>query len=369
MCSANLTGVRPRGVFPPPVPSVSHSIANATHSVPSDRPPPTFSDLNRFGAPLLSDAVTEYVLYGGKGGVGKTTCAAATGLKLARAGRETLVVSTDPAHSLADSFEQDVRTEPTEITENLFATEVDPERGVERYRQLFAALSEELREVGIRLDPEDVDSLFAAGAAPGSDEVAALDAFVEYVDSDRFEYVIFDTAPTGHTLRLLDLPSVVSETIETAMGGRGQVRRMADSARSMVFGPAAYAMGRSGEDGDEFEAVKTRMERVRELLRDPSCTEFRVVLIPKAMAIAETDRLLDSLADFSVPADSLVVNRVLDDIDESCDRCRRQRDTHERRVAEIEERFPDFDLTTIPAIEGEVHGLDALEAVADRLAL
>jgi arsenite-transporting ATPase len=313
--------------------------------------------------------VTEYVLYGGKGGVGKTTCAAATGLKLARAGRETLVVSTDPAHSLADSFEQDVGIEPTEIREQLWATEVDPERGVERYRQLFAALSEELRDVGIRLDPDEIDSLFAAGVAPGSDEVAALDAFVEYVDSDRFEYVIFDTAPTGHTLRLLDLPSVVGETIETAMGVRGQVRRMADSARSMMFGPAAFGMGRGGEGEDEFEAVKTRMERVSELLRDPDRTEFRVVLIPEAMAIAETDRLLDRLAEFEVPTDSLVVNRVLEDIDENCDRCRRQRETHRDRLAEIEGRFPGFELATVPAIEGEVHGIDALEAVADRLAV
>jgi arsenite-transporting ATPase len=323
-------------------------------------------DLNGFGARPRRKPVTEYVLYGGKGGVGKTTCAAATGLKLARAGHRTLVVSTDPAHSLSDSFEREVGTDPTEIEERLFATEVDPEKGAERYRQLFAALAEELRDVGIRLDPEDVDRLFAAGVAPGSDEVAALDAFVDYTHDDRFEYVIFDTAPTGHTLRLLDLPAVVGETIETAMGVRGQVRSMADSARSMVFGPAAYAMGRR-EDGDEFEEVKTRMDRVGELLRDPAYTEFRVVLIPEAMAIAETDRLLERLEDFEVPAESLVVNRVLEDVDEDCDRCRRQRDTHTERVAEIEERFPEFGLTTVPAIEDEVHGLDALETVADRL--
>jgi len=308
--------------------------------------------------------VTEYVLYGGKGGVGKTTCAAATGLKLAREGHDTLVVSTDPAHSLADSFKREVSTDPTEIRAHLWATEVDPEAGIERYRQLFAALADELGDVGIRLDPADVDRLFAAGVAPGSDEVAALDAFVEYVDSDRFEYVIFDTAPTGHTLRLLDLPSVVGETIETAMGVRGQVRRMADSARSMVFGPAAYAMGRRGGGKDEFEAVRDRMERVSELLRDPSRTEFRVVLIPETMAIEETDRLLDRLDEFSVPTNRLVVNRVLEDVDETCDRCRRRRDTHAERVAEARERFEDFAVTTVPAMEGEVHGLATLERVA-----
>jgi arsenite-transporting ATPase len=311
--------------------------------------------------------MTEYVLYGGKGGVGKTTCAAATGLKLARAGCETLIVSTDPAHSLSDSFERAVGTDPTEIESGLWATEVDPERGVERYRRLFAALADELGEVGIRLDPEDVDRLFAAGVAPGSDEVAALDAFVDYVDSDRYEYVIFDTAPTGHTLRLLDLPAVVGETIETAMGVRGQVRSVATSARSMVFGPAAYAMGRRSSEDDGFEEVKNRMERVSELLRNPEYTEFRVVLLPESMAIAETERLTERLAEFEVPAERLVVNRVLEDIDESCDRCRRRRDTHAERVTGIEARFPEFDVTTIPAIEGEVHGLNALSEIADRL--
>jgi arsenite-transporting ATPase len=312
--------------------------------------------------------MTEYVLYGGKGGVGKTTCAAATGLKLARDGHETLVVSTDPAHSLADSFERPVEPDPTEIEDRLWATEVDPEAGVERYRRLFTALADELGEVGIRLDPEDVDRLFAAGVAPGSDEIAALDAFVEYVDSNRFEYVVFDTAPTGHTIRLLNLPGVVSETIETAIGVRGQVRRMADSARSVMFGPAAYTMGRRGKE-DEFETVRDRMERASDLLRDPGRTEFRVVLIPEAMAIAETDRLIERLDDFAVPTGRLIVNRVLEDVDENCDRCSRRRDTHEERVAEVRSRFEDFEVATVPAMDGEVHGTDALEAIAARLSV
>ena len=312
--------------------------------------------------------MTEYILYGGKGGVGKTTCAAATGLALADAGHETLVISTDPAHSLSDSLEVDLDGDPSEVRSRLWAAEIDPDERAEKYRELASALAADLRSVGVRLDDEDVEEVFGAGVPAGGDEVAALDVFVDFADSERWEYIVLDTAPTGHTLRLLDLPEVMSETLEKTLSVRGQVQRLADSAKRMTLGPAYYTLGRGRDDGGEgFEELKARMERARELLTDPDRTEFRVVLLPETMAINESERLVERLRESDMPVRTAVVNKVLEEIDEDCKRCRTQKALHDERLSEIEERFPDLDIQRLPERTGEVHGLKALEAIAGRL--
>ncbi|MFC7221554.1 ArsA family ATPase [Halalkalicoccus sp. GCM10025322] len=312
--------------------------------------------------------MTQFVLYGGKGGVGKTTCAAATALSLAESGHETLVLSTDPAHSLSDSFEADLDGEPRELRTRLWAVEIDPDDRAEQYRELASSLAADLRSAGIRLDDEDVEEVFGAGVPAGGDEVAALDAFVEFADSDRWEYVVLDTAPTGHTLRLLDLPDVMSATLEKTLSVRGQVQRLADSAKRVTMGPAYYFGGnRRSEGGEGFEELKARMERARELLTDPERTEFRVVLVPESMAISESERLVERLREAGLPVRTLVVNKVLEEIDEGCERCRIRQDLHEQRLAEIGERFSGLDVQTLPDRVGEVHGLESLEAVAERL--
>ena len=239
--------------------------------------------------------MTEYVLYGGKGGVGKTTCAAATALKRAREDGPTLVVSTDPAHSLSDVFDAPVGPEPTRVREEaeLWAVEVDPSERIGQYRGQVSAALEELEDLGISLDEGDVDDVIEAGVAPGTDEAAAMDLFLDYMDDPRFEYIVFDTAPTGHTLRLLKLPDVMSSAMGKLISVRSQVSSLADSVRNF--------MGTDDEDGDDadvdvdidLEELQARMERVADALRDPERTEFRAVLIPETMAVLETERLLE----------------------------------------------------------------------------
>ncbi len=309
--------------------------------------------------------MTRCIFYGGKGGVGKTTCAAATGLGLADEGHETLVVSTDPAHSLADAFETELGPDPIELRSGLSAVEIDPEARADRYERIARALAADLRSAGIRLDDADVERLFASGAPAGSDELAALDLLVEYVDADRWDVVVFDTAPTGHTLRLFDLPEVMGLALETTRSLRGQVRRIGNSARQMMFGPLAYAGGRDDDEG--LENLQARMKRARDVLTDPERTEFRVVLIPETMAIAESERLVERLREVGIPVRTVVVNRVLEDAAECCSRCQSRQRRHERRLAEIRETFPDLEVVTVPETEDEVHGLETLSPIADRL--
>ena len=306
------------------------------------------------------------VLYGGKGGVGKTTCATAHALALSKRATDakTLVVSTDPAHSLGDAFDYDLGGEPTALTDSLFAAEVDPATGQEAYRSVVEALASEFRDAGLRLQRDDLERLFEAGLIPGGDEVAALEYIARYT-SAGYDTVVFDTAPTGHTLRMFDLPAVLDETLGVAGSVRRRVRRTARTARSMVFGPAAYWGGR--DEPDEIESLRERIAGVGELLRDPARTRFHVVLAPAQMAIAETERLVSRLEEASIPVDSLVVNRVFTN-EEGCEcrRCERDARRHAMRLRDIE---GDFDLPTrvVPELEGEPRGLDALSELGQYL--
>jgi arsenite-transporting ATPase len=315
----------------------------------------------------MTETDTDIVLYGGKGGVGKTTCAAAHALAHARTGAETLVVSTDPAHSLGDAFERDLGPDPTEIRDSLAAVEVDPETGQEAYRGVVDALAAEFRSAGLRLDDADLERLFEAGLIPGGDEVAALEYIARYADAD-YDTVVFDTAPTGHTLRLLDLPDVLAETLGVAGDVQRRVRRTARAARSMVLGPAAYWGGDDDGDGDAVGALHDRIEAVGALLRDSERTGFRIVCTPERMAIAESERLAARLREADVPVDSLVVNRLFTN-PEGCDcgRCRRDERRHADRLAAVEEQF-DLPVRRVPELPGESQGLAALERVADALA-
>jgi arsenite-transporting ATPase len=306
------------------------------------------------------------VFYGGKGGVGKTTCAAAHALALSTSAPDTktLVVSTDPAHSLGDALERRLGGEPTAVTDSLFAVEVDPESGQEAYRLVVEALVDEFRDAGLRLEDDDLERLFEAGLIPGGDEVAALEYIARYTQAG-YDTVIFDTAPTGHTLRLLDLPGVLSETLGVAGEVQRRVRRAARAARSMVLGPAAYWGAR--DDSDEVTSLRERVDVVGELLRDPVHTHFRVVLTPERMAIAETERLVSRLDDASVPVDSLVVNQLFENSQGCpCDRCQRDAERHAHRLVEVEEQF-DRPVIVVPQLETEAQGLDALSRLGPRL--
>jgi arsenite-transporting ATPase len=307
---------------------------------------------------------SDIVLYGGKGGVGKTTCAAAHACTLAPAA-ETLVVSTDPAHSLGDVFERDLGGDPVEVRESLFAAEVDPETGQDAYRAVVEALADEFRDAGLRLSEDDLERLFEAGLIPGGDEVAALEYVARYADAG-YDHVVFDTAPTGHTLRLLDLPDVLAETLGVAGDVQRRVRSAGRAAKSMLMGPAAY-WGPS-DTNDAVERLQTRLSDVGALLRDPARTSFRVVLTPERMAIAEAERLVERLHDAELTVDSLVVNRVFEN-DEgcSCARCRRTADRHARRADEIDARF-DLPVRRVPELDGESQGFASLERIGPLLA-
>ena len=310
--------------------------------------------------------MTQFVCYGGKGGVGKTTLAASTGVAAARRGAETLVISTDPAHSLADAFAVESGPERRQVDENLWIEELSPDAGEAAYRAIVETLAAELRSAGVRLDDEEVERLFTAGVVPGSDELAAIEALAAHSEGSEFEQVVVDTAPTGHTLRLLDLPAVLRETVAAADSLRGQLRRTVDTARSAVFGPA-YLWGRRRDDADEFAALAGRMESVRELLTDPNRVDFRVVCLPESMAVAETVRLVDQLRAAEIPVETVVLNRLLTDPDPGCGRCRATAAAHREQLDRLETELPDCRLVAVPAISAEADARETVDRIAAQL--
>ncbi len=321
--------------------------------------------------------MTKFVLYGGKGGVGKTTCAAATALDLANDGHETLIVSTDPAHSLSDSLEVDVPSDPEEVFENLWAVEVDPEQAMEEYRSTFMALPEKLQgtsvmgmDIGLGDTAGEMGSSMGglfddAMLAPGSDEVAAMLKFMEFMDSDDWDYIVFDTAPTGHTLKLLELPEVLDSMVGRLLRIRGQIQGVVDSVKGLLGG------GDDADDGpsttEQLEDVKSRVERVRAKLRDPEYTEFRVVSIPERMAILETQRLIERLSRVEVPVRTVVINQVMEDVNEDCEFCCARWETQQENLEEAEDMFKDLEIVRLPMQRGEVRGIETLERVGERL--
>jgi arsenite-transporting ATPase len=354
----------------------------------------------------------EYVLYGGKGGVGKTTMAAATGLASARDGTATLVVSTDPAHSLSDTFGTEISVTPERIREDvpLYAAEIDPEAAMEDGHAVFGGgagdgpangtddpMAEEgpgafgdqseddpggpLGDLGGMLgDGNPMESLLG-GPMPGADEAAAMQKLLEFMDDDRFDRVVVDTAPTGHTLRLLELPELLDTMVGRILKLRQKFQGMMEGVKGMFGGEEA-----DPEQGlDDLDELSDRIERLRATLRDPSKTDFRVVLVPEEMSVFESKRLLAQLREFEVPAGTVVVNKVMEDLADvtgatsidpdafvspdldDCEFCQRRWQVQQDALAEAQEVFRGHDVKRVPLLADEVRGEKMLALVASCL--
>jgi len=316
------------------------------------------------------------VFVGGKGGVGKTTVAAAMAVAAADRGDACLLVSTDPAHSIGDLFGTRVGDREREILPNLTALEIDPEAQVERHLE---AVARTLREF---VRPEmyhEIDRhLQLTRLSPGAVEAAMLErvAAVMSESDGRYRRVIFDTAPTGHTLRLLSLPEIMSTWMD---GLLRQQDRSEDKARALE------RLERTGDDlsyvDDGREApADQRAQRIREtllerrrtfararrLLLDPARCAFVLVVIPEKLPILESRKALDVLRRFEVPVAGLVVNRVLPQtpLGEFLERRRGQEAEYLREIAR---EFADIPRVDVPLQPRDVHGVDALRELAATL--
>ena len=239
------------------------------------------------------------LLFLGKGGVGKTTTAAATALRCAQMGARTLVVSTDIAHSLADSLDRPLQSEPTEVTSNLFAQEINV---VDEVRKNWGALQNYMGKI---LQKQGMSRTVAEEMAilPGMEEIFSLLHIFRYATTDEFDRVIVDAAPTGESMRLLAMPESFQWYVERFFGWGETAMRLTGGLLGRLM-PEQDALASLPKLVDDVKALQ-------EVLSDPKTTSYRVVVNPEKMVIKEGARAVTYLSLYGCPVDGVVVNRIL----------------------------------------------------------
>lgn len=312
------------------------------------------------------------LLFGGKGGVGKTTTSTATAVHLADCGFKVLLVSSDPAHSTSDSLDCEIGTEPTPIdgVNGLYGLEMDPESKLSSILPKLGNMVDGMNSGGGLQGLGGLGMMFDSGAKeemeeiksevktsemilPGLDEALAFDELLKHVEDPNWDVIVFDTAPTGHTLRFLSLP----EIIEAWSGRLIRLMRISGGIRSMLFGRKE-----SQEMKEELERFRKRVLHVRRILSDPNITSFTLVTIPEKMGVNETLRAHQSLLEYKLPVSSCLVNRVTPEFDHEF--LQKRRNAELLRISELSKSLDGVEVSMMELLDEEVVGVANLRKVA-----
>lgn len=294
----------------------------------------------------------EYYFFSGKGGVGKTSMACATAIYLSK-NKRVLIISTDPAHSLSDSFEMNIGGEIKKIRKNLYAVEIDPKKAMEEYKKKIAAQIEKieyLKGMGIG------ETLDTADMSPGIDEVAAFDKFLQYMHSKDYDVIIFDTAPTGHALRFLSLPDILDSWIGKIIRIRMKLSSFVDMFKKFI----PFTEDSHIKIGiEQLEEMKNRIEEAKIILMDVKKTHFWLVCTPEQMSLFESKRAKKILESYGIKVEGVIINQILPK--NECEFCKARRKMQEKNLKMIENMFKGMKIKKIPLFRYEVKGIRILE--------
>ncbi|CAL4967050.1 unnamed protein product [Urochloa decumbens] len=353
--------------LPRRLPGRSASLRAAASAAAAEAAPPAKEGAEELGfQEMTSGTRRRYYMLGGKGGVGKTSCAASLAVRFANSGHPTLVVSTDPAHSLSDSFAQDL-TGGTLV-------QINPEKAREEFRTASqknggTGVKDFMDSMGLGVLVEQIGELklgeLLDTPPPGLDEAIAISKVIQFLEAQEysmFSHIVFDTAPTGHTLRLLSLPDFLDASIGKILKLRSKIAS-ATSAIKSVFGQEVQQQ----DAANKLEQLRERMVKVRELFRDTESTEFIIVTIPTVMAISESSRLHSSLQKESVPVRRLIVNQVLPPSTSDCKFCAIKRKDQTRALDMIrsDPELMGLNIIQAPLVDMEIRGVPALKFLGD----
>lgn len=289
------------------------------------------------------------IIFGGKGGVGKTSCAIATALALSE-NFKTLLISTDPAHSVSDCLEQQIGFKVVKVdgTVNLWAIEVVADEALSGFKKEHQGELKKLLETSTNLDNEDIDEMLDL-SIPGIDEVMSFKTIIDFIEEGEYDKYVVDTAPTGHALRLISSPKLLDDWIKVAARMRWKYRYMVTS----------FSGSYQQDEVDTFLFnLKKMVKRIENILRDKTKCEFIPVCIPEAMAIMETGRLLADLGISGIISRQIIVNNVM--VSEGCDFCKRRKAGQLKYIQEIGETFNNLNKVEVPVFPEEIKGLEAL---------
>jgi len=305
-----------------------------------------------------------YIMFGGKGGLGKTTFSAATAYWLAQQGQKVLVFSVDPQASLSDIFQQDIFGKgAVEIMPNLFAQEIDADRRIREYQDEIRQKILDMYGMD-QIPPEIDDYIQAAAAEPAMEESAIFDRVVDIVVGGEYDYYIYDLVPLGHALYYLSMASVYDEWI-------GKITALREEMEE--YAQVASVMRRDKETEEdkilrELQDIKYRINTSSGILTDKQKTAFFFVIIPEEMAILDTQKAAGLFAKFQVPLSGYVVNRVIPPglANQNIPDYLQHRLTMQKRYLErIDQLFGDQVLARIPEFERDITGLPTIERMAE----
>ncbi|HJW86428.1 MAG TPA: ArsA family ATPase, partial [Candidatus Brocadiaceae bacterium] len=292
---------------------------------------------------FLTNSTLSLICFGGKGGVGKTTSAAATALFLAdkNPNKRVLLASIDPAHSLMDSLKG------TNDLKNLAVWEIDARVSFQKFTEKYIDTLKKILDRGSFLDEADVCDLLSI-SLPGIDEVMGMIELVDLAESNVYDVIVLDTAPTGHTIKFLEMPRLIQQWVRT-------LDLMMEKHRYLS---KLYLRCYQPDDTDAFIEMFTRgAEKVEDMLQDGSC-EFVPVMVPEALSVSETRRFLSVLERHKIPVKNIVVNRVYP-VD-GCDFCNKQYALQKEYIAGMKQQFTGYTFLTMSLCEEEVCGKESL---------
>lgn len=330
----------------------------------------TLSPKQRMNGFLQGNPDIKYILFGGKGGLGKTTLSAATSYWLAKQDKKVCVFSTDPQASLSDIFERKIFGEgEVEIMKNLYALEIDADKRIAAYQEEIRNKIKDMYKMDTI--PEEVEDYINSSAAePAMAESATFDAMVELMMSGKYDYYIFDMMPHGHAIRFLGMADILDQWVEKILEVRKKVGEYKETA-SVLGGSGKGGLMQEDLVLNELEFIRGRLDFVSKMVRDKTHTAFFYVLIPELMPILDTRKALEMFRAFEVTVSGVVVNQVypasLTGESGVPEFLKNKITSQQNYLTQINQEFGGLIRGVVPMMDREPKGLEMIGKVAEAL--